>query len=161
MNVQKLSTFVLFGILFSLLCSFSVVPPVEKQQKKQMKKEMRLEQKKQRLEARLSHTKNLKKQQRIKTKLGKLDSSDNTKNIFAILGFSLAIVSLILIFLWASPFLFFLGLSFSISGLVLSILGLKAPRKGFAIAGIVISSLSLLLGLLFLALFAAVLFVFI
>jgi uncharacterized membrane protein (DUF106 family) len=161
MNVQKLSHFVLFGILFSLICSFSVVPPVEKKQTKQTKKEIRLEQKKQRLEARLSHTKNLKKQQRIKTKLGKLDNSDKTKNIFAILGFSLAIVSLVLIFLWSIPSLFFVGLAFSISGLVLSILGLKAPRKGFGIAGIVVSSLSLLLGLLFLALFAAVLLLFI
>jgi hypothetical protein len=159
MHVQKLSNFLCLGILFSLLCSFAVVPPVEKQKDQKTKKEIRLEKKQQRLETKLFKTTNLKKQQRIKSKLDKLDKKEKTKNIFAILGFSLAILSLIFIFVWASPIVFFIGLGFSIVALVFSILGIKAKLKGLAIAGIVISSIALLLGLLFSALLATVLFV--
>lgn len=160
MHVQKLSNLFILGLIFTLFCSFAIVPPAEKKQEL-TKKEIRLKKKQQRLQAKLSKTINAKKQQRIKQKLQTLDKKEKVRNVFAILGFSLAILSLIFIFVWSSPVVFIIGLVFSVIALVFSILGIKAPRKGFAIAGIVVSSIALLLGLLFFSIFSAILAAFI
>ncbi|TAE28140.1 MAG: hypothetical protein EAZ91_15175 [Cytophagales bacterium] len=76
--------------------------------------------------------------------------AENTKGTLGLLGLIFSGAGLLLILLGGG-----LGLLFTIAGFVLSILGLKGPRRGMAIAGLIISGITLLLFLLVIALIAS------
>lgn len=77
--------------------------------------------------------------------------AEDTKGTLGLLGLIFSGAGLLLILI-GGP----LGLLFTIAGLVLSILGLKGRRRGMALAGLIISGITLLLFLVVVVLLASV-----
>ncbi|MFZ1971021.1 MAG: hypothetical protein WAU65_02475 [Candidatus Nanoarchaeia archaeon] len=77
-------------------------------------------------------------------------SGESNKNKFAVIGFILglvAIISTVLPVLRIFPPLEFLALVSIVVGLIFSIIGIKSEKKKFAIAGLIINSILLLLSI--------------
>lgn len=162
MKIQKIPFLFLSLIMIGFLCSFNVVKPIEKPKKKtkmemrQHKSEMRQQKRVARIKSKIAKAKNQKHKMRLQKRLDNVNDKNRVKTILGIIGMSLGILALIFIFVWANPIIFIIGLAFSVIGLVFSILGIGSERKGFGIAGTMISGTALLLGLIFLSFLAII-----
>lgn len=70
----------------------------------------------------------------------KNDTPPNNVNVIGIVGFSLAIMGLVFLIVWSLGTIFAtLSIITLLAGLICSIIGLKHPKKGWAIAGLITS----------------------
>ena len=70
----------------------------------------------------------------------KNDTPPNNVNVISIVGFSLAIMGLVFLIVWSLGTIFAtLSIIMLLAGLICSIIGLKHPKKGWAIAGLITS----------------------
>lgn len=80
----------------------------------------------------------------------RVEKTADSKGTMGIVGLALGAVGLILTFLLSVPY----GILLAIPGLIFSIIGLKGSRRGFAIAGLVLNALAILLVILIVVAFA-------
>ncbi|MCH2023078.1 MAG: hypothetical protein MK207_11435 [Saprospiraceae bacterium] len=143
---------------------------------KDQRRNLRMEQRKSRLENRLNKSKKQVQRQRIQKKIRMIKEKQKNQNenpVFGIVGIVLSIVavclSILLIIAFFQQFLLaaiILGAILALPGLIFSIVGLNLSKnkperfggKGLSIAGLIISSILLLSLILFLIIYAPMMF---
>lgn len=155
-------------LLLNSLCSFSalpvaapveVAPPVEKTVNS--KRQTRLNKQYNRLHQRFEKTTNSRQRLRLQYKIRQVERQQEKAGtpVWGVLGLGFGIISFIIIWgggILFSPFLFVLGFLAAVAGLVFSIYSLKLhsqdPKrytlKGLGVAGIIVSSIFMLVSLL-------------